>query len=65
MNKVEITKQCFMCNNTTTQEYSKEAVDNWQAGMLIQNAMPEETPSRREFLITGMCFDCQKDFFGI
>ena len=63
--KVKITKQCFMCRDIHAYEYDKEAVDKWQAGMLIQQAMPNETPERREFLISGMCFDCQKKIFGI
>lgn len=31
-----------------------EGVDNWQNGMLIQNALPELTSEEREFLMTGL-----------
>ena len=30
-----------------------EQIAKWQAGMLIQDAMPNLTPDQREFLISG------------
>ncbi len=30
---------------------------------LIQDCFPTLTPSERELFITGMCEDCQKNFF--
>jgi hypothetical protein len=32
---------------------TQEQLTNWQRGMLIQDAMPNLTPSEREFLLTG------------
>lgn len=31
-----------------------EQLENWQNGMLIQDAMPNLTPDEREFLMTGI-----------
>lgn len=33
---------------------TQEQLDNWEQGMLIQNAMPNLTDSQREFIMTGI-----------
>lgn len=33
---------------------TKEQLELWEQGMLIQNAMPNLTPAQREFLMTGI-----------
>lgn len=33
---------------------TQEQLDNWNNGMLIQNAMPNLTANQREFLMTGI-----------
>ena len=33
---------------------SEEQLQAWEAGELIQNAMPDLTPDEREFIITGI-----------
>lgn len=37
---------------------------NYQAGMLVQNAFPNLNATEREFLITGMSEEEQKEMFG-
>lgn len=34
-------------------DITKEQLDRWQSGELIQNVMPHLTPDEREFLISG------------
>lgn len=41
-----------------------EQIANWQAGALIQNAMPNLTPDQREFLMTGITADEWNRTFG-
>jgi hypothetical protein len=43
---------------------TEEQLNEWKNGKLIQNAMPNLTPTQREFLITGMSEAEQKKFFG-
>jgi hypothetical protein len=36
---------------------TQEQLDNWNQGMLIQDAMPNLTPDEREFIKTGITND--------
>lgn len=40
--------------NTMEIAVTQEQLDNWKAGQLIQNAMPNLTPDEREFIMTGI-----------
>lgn len=39
-------------------------LNNWQNGMLIQNAMPNLTADQREFLMTGITAEEWAETFG-
>lgn len=51
-----IQKEHGLTGTTRTLELdiTVEQFENWQNGMLIQDAMPNLTPDEREFLITGI-----------
>lgn len=43
---------------------TQEQLDRWQAGCLIQNAMPQLTADEREFIMTGTTPDEWDAMFG-
>lgn len=45
-------------------DITENQLKNYNAGMLVQNAFPNLTPTEREFLITGMSEKEQREFFG-
>lgn len=55
---------CPFCGCVHTVEVNEDAYYDWQEGMLIQNAMPDLTPTEREQLISKLCPDCQDKIFG-
>ena len=42
---------------------TQEQLDQWNNGMLIQNAMPNLTPDEREFIMTGITEEEWDDLF--
>lgn len=50
--------------NTLDLPITQEQLDNWQAGTLIQNAMPNLDADQREFLITGLTKEDWDEIFG-
>lgn len=59
---IEIT--CPFCGAPHYVACSAEGFEAWQNGELIQNALPELTPTEREQLISRICPECQKSIFG-
>lgn len=59
-----ITRKCMICGKINSMEFDDMEVIRWQAGMLIQDAMPNKSIEEREFAISGMCVQCQKVFFS-
>lgn len=59
-----VERVCPFCGIRSTVSVSTDGFKAWQNGELIQNAMPELNATAREFLISGMCRNCQADFFG-
>lgn len=59
-----VERQCPFCGEVS--EITVPAVDfeAWASGELIQNAMWYLTPANREFLISGICRDCQEKIFA-
>ena len=55
---------CPFCRKGHHVEVNENAYYRWQEGELIQNAMPDLTPTEREQLISNLCPDCQKIIFG-
>ena len=43
---------------------TEQQIADWQNGVLIQNAMPNLSAEQREFLISGMSLEEQKEIFG-
>ena len=64
MKNLVITLQCPFCGDYHEVAVSETAYDNWMSGELIQNAMPNLTPTEREQLISHLCPSCQKKVFG-
>ena len=60
-----VTKCCPMCYKNTTHKVDMERYfDMMQRGIVIQKAFPEYSSFKREFLINGMCYDCQEKFYN-
>lgn len=55
---------CPMCHCDTYIQVDAEEYARWQAGELIQVAMPNLDADEREMLISGICPDCWDDTFG-
>lgn len=56
--------QCPFCGSVTELHVPFDGYMAWESGELIQNALPELSPTEREVLISNLCPDCQKDVFG-
>lgn len=55
---IVLERPCPFCGKTQSKSFPKEGLKKWTDGALIQKAMPNVTPSDREFLMTGICDDC-------
>lgn len=55
---------CPICHCDTYLMVDAEEYARWQAGELIQVAMPDLDADEREMLISGICPDCWEDMFG-
>lgn len=62
MNKIDI--RCPFCGATHSVFMDDASFLRWQAENLIQDAMPELSPTEREQLISGLCPKCQAGIFG-
>ena len=60
----KITRTCPFCKGLTELMVPARGYRLWEEGELIQNALPELSATDREVLISGICPDCQSDFFG-
>ena len=60
---INVIKCCPMCAAITTIEVDELAYRRWKNGVLIQDAMPDKSPSERESLISGLCIKCQTELF--
>lgn len=65
----KIARECMICGKKTTREFDDtggrftKGWNAWVRGALIQRAFPFLSPEDREFLMTGMCPECQERFF--
>ena len=64
MSNITINCTCPFCRKTHSVEVDYRSYCSWQAGELIQYAMPELTPTEREQLISGICPKCQESIFA-
>lgn len=55
--------RCPFCGKNFEMRVPYEQYLKYRDGELVQNAFPDFTPEEREMLISGMCLDCQRDFF--
>lgn len=57
---------CPCCGAKIALYVRKADYELWQNGASVQYAFrsPMYTPGDREFFISGMCEDCQRDVFG-
>ena len=67
-NMETITHECPICREESeifiNKEYYAKGMKMRAKGALIQDAFPDSPAEVREFLMTGMCFDCQLKIFG-
>lgn len=61
---VEIAKVCPFCGEECMCEFPADGFAKWMGGELIQKAMPFVPATSREWLISGICPDCQEKVFG-
>jgi hypothetical protein len=45
-------------------EVTEEQIRRFENGEFVQNVFPHLTPTEREFLLTGMTVEEQKEIFG-
>ena len=64
MKKITVKMNCVFCGCPHSVSVPSKGYQLWQAGELIQRAMPSVSPTEREQLISGICPDCQKKIFG-
>lgn len=61
-----VTMTCPLCNRKVSKDLNitKNQVFRWlNNGELVQNVFPDLSPDDREFLMTGMCSNCQPEIF--
>lgn len=63
---MKITKKSMFTGKIHTLDIpvTQKQLDAWKNGMLIQKAMPNLTPSQREFLMTGVTEEEWNSEFG-
>jgi hypothetical protein len=61
---IKIQKACPFCGTLSEVVIPTEGYGKWVRGEVIQKAMPTVPATSREFLMTGMCRDCQDKIFG-
>ena len=54
---------CRLCDTVHDLTVNVEGFVNWQAGELIQEALPELSCDERELLISGTCVTCFDKLF--
>ena len=62
---ITVENACPFCGSHHYVFVDEDHFSLWNNGIeLIQNAMPELSPTEREQLISGICPECQKKIFG-
>lgn len=59
----KLTATCRICKINFELMVNENDFRDWQAGTLIQRAMPYLSPAERELLITSTCGDCFDKMF--
>ena len=55
---------CPLCGEQTDMIVPTKGFFKYKNGTLVQEAFPEKSVEDRELLVSGMCRDCQRNFFG-
>jgi len=56
--EVYIHLSCVQCGSRRHLEVEQRGYDDWRAGTLIQDALPDLDADEREWLISGYCPEC-------
>ena len=64
MKDITLTLIYPFCGEAHMVAVSEDGLRLWQGGVLIQDAMPDLTPTEREQLISRLCPTCQAKIFG-
>jgi hypothetical protein len=59
-----VKKDCPFCGLECMCYVPAKGYDAWKKGALIQKALPTVPATTREWLISGICPDCQEKMFG-
>ena len=59
-----VKKDCPFCGLECMCAVPAKGYDAWKKGALIQNALSAIPATTREWLISGICPDCQSSIFG-
>ena len=59
-----IEKVCPFCDKLYMGSFPTDGYAKWMGGELIQKAMPTVPATSREWLINGICPECQERVFG-
>ena len=63
-NVTVLRKACPFCGESYDGSVPTEGYEKWIGGELIQRAMPTVPVTTREWLISGICPECQEKYFG-
>lgn len=59
-----IERTCPFCGAVTTVTVDSWDYQDWAGGKCAQNAFPYLSAAEREVIISGLCLNCQGNFFG-
>ena len=59
---ITVKNSCPFCGRVGELKVPLKSYMEWEFGELIQKAFPDFSTEDREFLKTGMCRQCQKQF---
>lgn len=62
--RIDVDLTCPFCGEDHAVEVNLVEYIAWESGELIQNAMPNLSPTEREQLISHVCPKCQAKIFG-
>ena len=54
---------CKECGTDHTLSATKEEIEKWKGGALVQRAFPNMSPEQREMFISGICPECWEKIF--
>lgn len=57
-------RNCVFCGKEQSLFVNDDAYDRYESGEEIQRAFPDLDSFAREFIISGMCYECQEKIFN-